>query len=307
MSSSDVAESFQKPSTSTGPPEGPAVSDMATGTQDFKQECDSLGIQITPIPSKSSKASPSFYSSSSSSSPSPSSSSTQRPSQSTQCSRSHKPRRVSPRTVILSRAAYSLLAGESGSQLSSFSLLPHADMSWSSPLRPPITHNLQGAELSTHYRQWTTARQHHADYEAPPVPHPRRLLLSGPPQVKEHTVTNLTSTNLHVITEHSRLFDDKVHVTSFTLLKIRSMTWNYKSVNIHFHVTVVMFWSFTRSVKPVPTWSSFVSCFECSSVCWRWMCMTRRKKPRVRIIQGNILHVVFFFFTVQSLIDSCIC
>lgn len=35
--------------------------------------------------------------------------------------------------------------------------------------------------------------------------------------------------------------------------------------------------------------------------------MTRRKKPRVRIIQGNILHVVFFFFTVQSLIDSCIC
>uniref|UniRef100_A0A3P8W2V9 GREB1 like retinoic acid receptor coactivator n=1 Tax=Cynoglossus semilaevis TaxID=244447 RepID=A0A3P8W2V9_CYNSE len=183
VSSSDVAESFQKPSTSTGPPEGPAVSDMATGTQDFKQECDSLGIQITPIPSKSSKASPSFYSSSSSSSPSPSSSSTQRPSQSTQCSRSHKPRRVSPRTVILSRAAYSLLAGESGSQLSSFSLLPHADMSWSSPLRPPITHNLQGAELSTHYRQWTTARQHHADYEAPPVPHPRRLLLSGPPQV----------------------------------------------------------------------------------------------------------------------------
>uniref|UniRef100_A0A8P4K7G2 GREB1 like retinoic acid receptor coactivator n=1 Tax=Dicentrarchus labrax TaxID=13489 RepID=A0A8P4K7G2_DICLA len=109
-------------------------------------------------------APPSLYSSSSSSSPSPSSSSTQRP-------------------IIMSRAAYNLLAGESGSQLSSFSLLPHADVAWSSPLRPVITHNLQGADQSMYYRQWTIARQHHADYEAPPVPHPRRLLLSGPPQV----------------------------------------------------------------------------------------------------------------------------
>uniref|UniRef100_A0A8P4KQ22 GREB1 like retinoic acid receptor coactivator n=1 Tax=Dicentrarchus labrax TaxID=13489 RepID=A0A8P4KQ22_DICLA len=147
------------------------------------QECDSLGSQLSSNPSKTSKAPPSLYSSSSSSSPSPSSSSTQRPSQSTQCGRDPKPTRVSPRTVIMSRAAYNLLAGESGSQLSSFSLLPHADVAWSSPLRPVITHNLQGADQSMYYRQWTIARQHHADYEAPPVPHPRRLLLSGPPQV----------------------------------------------------------------------------------------------------------------------------
>ncbi|KAG7525431.1 hypothetical protein JOB18_026742 [Solea senegalensis] len=183
VSSSDVADSFQKPSTSSCFPEGAAISDMATMTHAFKQECDSLGSQFTTNTPKASKAPPSLYSSSSSSSPSPSSSSTQRPSQSTQCSRDHKPARVSPRTVILSRAAYNLLAGESGSQLSSFSLLPHADVSWSSPLRPLITHNLQGAEQSTHYRQWTVAKQHHADYEAPSVQHPRRLLLSGPPQV----------------------------------------------------------------------------------------------------------------------------
>lgn len=86
----------------------------------------------------------------------------------------------------MSRAAYNLLAGESGSQLSSFSLLPHADVAWSSPLRPPVSVNLQGAEQSMYYRQWTIARQHHADYEAPSVPHPRRLLLSGPPQVTQH-------------------------------------------------------------------------------------------------------------------------
>ncbi|KAK5616463.1 GREB1-like protein [Crenichthys baileyi] len=183
VSSSDLADSVQKPSTSTSQPEGLVTSDMATLTEVFKQECDSLGSQLSSNPLKAPNATPSHYSSSSSSSPSTSSSSTQRPSQSTQCGRTSKPSRVLPRTVILSRAAYNLLSGESGSQLSSFSLLPHADVSWSSPLRPLITHNLQGAEQSLYYRQWTVARQHHADYEAPPGPHPRRLLLSGPPQV----------------------------------------------------------------------------------------------------------------------------
>ncbi|XP_036072407.1 GREB1-like protein isoform X5 [Oryzias melastigma] len=184
VSSSDIADSSQKPSTSTSHPGDPVTSDIGTLTQVFKQECDSLGSQLSSNPCKASNALPSLYSSSSSSSPSTTSSSGQKPSQSTQsgqpppCSS-----RVSPRTVILSRAAYNLLAGESASQLSSVSLLPHADVSWSSPLRPVFTHHLQGAEQSMYYRQWTVARQHHADHEASPVPHPRRLLLSGPPQV----------------------------------------------------------------------------------------------------------------------------
>ncbi|XP_026169013.1 GREB1-like protein isoform X3 [Mastacembelus armatus] len=182
VSSSDITDSFQKPSTSACPPEGVVMLDMGTVTQGFKQECDSLGSHLSSNSSKASKTPPSISSSSSSSSPSPSSSSTQRPSQSTQYIQDSKPVQVSPRTIILSRAAYSLLAGESGSQLSSFSLLPHADVAWSSPLRPLMS-NLHGVEQSMYYRQWTVTRQHHADYEAPPVPHPRRLLLSGPPQV----------------------------------------------------------------------------------------------------------------------------
>ncbi|XP_056912701.1 GREB1-like protein isoform X2 [Takifugu flavidus] len=181
VSSSDV--SLQKPSTSTSTCPAEGLVDMSTLTQVFKQECDSLGSHFTPNPSKVSKTPPSFYSSSSSSSPCPSSSSTQKPSQSTQGCREAKPTRVSPRTVIMSRAAYNLLSGESGTQLSSFSLLPHADVAWNSPLRPVLTPNLQGAEQSAYYRQWTTARQHHADCEAPAAAHPRRLLLSGPPQV----------------------------------------------------------------------------------------------------------------------------
>uniref|UniRef100_A0AAQ4RG45 GREB1 like retinoic acid receptor coactivator n=1 Tax=Gasterosteus aculeatus aculeatus TaxID=481459 RepID=A0AAQ4RG45_GASAC len=181
VSSSDNADSSQRPSTSTGPPDAGTSPDVGSASQGFKQECDSLESQFSSNPSKAPNAPPSLYSSSSSSSPS--SSSAQRPSQSTQCVREPKPARVSPRTVIMSRAAYSLLAGESGSQLSSFSLLPHADVAWSSPLRPLVTPNLQGPEQSAYYREWTVARQHHADYEAPAVPHPRRLLLSGPPQV----------------------------------------------------------------------------------------------------------------------------
>uniref|UniRef100_A0A8C7TA42 GREB1-like protein n=1 Tax=Oncorhynchus mykiss TaxID=8022 RepID=A0A8C7TA42_ONCMY len=165
VSSSDIPDSSQKPSTSSCPPGGKAGSIMmedGTGTTStsprrVKQECDSLG-SATSRPSN-------------------------HPSQSTQCGLGSKSPRVSPRTVILSRAAYNLLAGESGSQLSSFSLLPHADVGWSSPLRPLFTPNLQGSEQSLFYRQWTVARQHHADHEAPPGPHPRRLLLSGPPQV----------------------------------------------------------------------------------------------------------------------------
>uniref|UniRef100_A0A8K9Y0T4 GREB1-like protein n=1 Tax=Oncorhynchus mykiss TaxID=8022 RepID=A0A8K9Y0T4_ONCMY len=134
-----------------------------------KQECDSLG-NAAPCPSNT----PPSCSSSSS---------TQCPSQSTGCGGGSKSPLVSPRSVILSHAAYNLLAPESGSQLSSFSLLPHADVGWSSLLRPLVRPNLQGAEQSIFYRQWTVAGQHHADHEAPPVPHPRRLLLSGPPQV----------------------------------------------------------------------------------------------------------------------------
>ncbi|KAG7455322.1 hypothetical protein MATL_G00255260 [Megalops atlanticus] len=90
---------------------------------------------------------------------------------------------ATPRIVVLSRAAYGLLAGERGGQLHSSALLPHADVSWSSPLRPPLCQDVPGPEQSLYYRKWTNARQHHADHSNQAPPHPRRLLLSGPPQV----------------------------------------------------------------------------------------------------------------------------
>uniref|UniRef100_A0A8C1YQ89 GREB1-like protein n=1 Tax=Cyprinus carpio TaxID=7962 RepID=A0A8C1YQ89_CYPCA len=171
VSSSSVLD---KPSSHSDPSNSRNIMDSCSSPIRFKQECDSQA------PSSSATSSFSSASSSSSSSSSPGA---QKPSQSTQAPRECNRTQVFPRTVVLTRAAYALLAPEMLGQPSSASLLPHADVVWSSPLRPPVPHALGGAEQSLYYRQWTTARQHHADYEGPAMPHSRRLLLSGPPQV----------------------------------------------------------------------------------------------------------------------------
>ncbi|XP_075441321.1 GREB1-like protein isoform X2 [Ascaphus truei] len=95
-----------------------------------------------------------------------------------------------PRIVVLSKAAYNLLASQkSGQTLSMVSLLPHADVTWLSSLRPLLHKDMSSEDQSLHYRQWTAARQHHADFCNPSeagglrTAHLRRLLLTGPPQV----------------------------------------------------------------------------------------------------------------------------
>ncbi|XP_062385890.1 GREB1-like protein isoform X1 [Sardina pilchardus] len=187
VSSSGMPDTSQKASVSSR--SSSLTETGSSGTEEascsprrVKQECDSLQ---GPSTSARSFCSSSASSSSSSSSSSPSSSSaTQRPSQSTQpqwraAGHSH----LYPRTAVLSRAAYALLAPGARDHPSSAALLPHADMVWSSPLRPPLPQRASAAEQSLYYRQWTRARKHHADSEGPAAPHPRRLLLSGPPQV----------------------------------------------------------------------------------------------------------------------------
>ncbi|XP_063251739.1 GREB1-like protein isoform X5 [Prinia subflava] len=147
-----------------------------TARESLKQECDSLGNQMasstTPKLSSLSSVSQTF----------------QWPAQSAKDS---KALRVAlPRIVILSKAAYCLLSSQKNGNLpSSSSLLPHADVSWLSSLRPLLHKDMSSEEQSLYYRQWTAARQHHADFsnqaEASGTRtfHPRRLLLTGPPQV----------------------------------------------------------------------------------------------------------------------------
>uniref|UniRef100_A0AAR2KX77 GREB1-like protein n=1 Tax=Pygocentrus nattereri TaxID=42514 RepID=A0AAR2KX77_PYGNA len=184
VSSSSVPDSSHKPfpgsaSSQTEAGSNSVFTDSSTSPHHLKQECDSQGLPT----SSSSSALPSFSSSSSSSSSFSSSSASpgaQRPTQSTQAARKL---RVFPRTVVLSQAAYRLLTPEAVGHPNSGSLLPHGDLAWSGPLRPPVPNHLGPTEQSLYYRQWTTARPQHADYNGPATVHPRRLMLSGPPQV----------------------------------------------------------------------------------------------------------------------------
>ncbi|XP_036060153.1 GREB1-like protein [Onychomys torridus] len=168
---------FQSPTPSVRLDEGVSASTAVTG-ESLKQECDSVGLPMTS--STTSKPS-----SSSSSSAQPLAWSGQPP---RGCRGLHT---ALPPVVILSKAAYSLLGSQKGGRLPpSSSLLPHADVAWVSSLRPGLHKDMSSEEQSLFYRQWTSARQHHADHSNQPDPasgsrtlHPRRLLLTGPPQV----------------------------------------------------------------------------------------------------------------------------
>ncbi|NXS59364.1 GRB1L protein, partial [Brachypteracias leptosomus] len=147
-----------------------------TARETLKQECDSLGNQMAS--STTSKLS----------SLSSVSQTFRWPAHSAKDNKA--PRAALPRIVILSKAAYCLLSSrKSGNLPSSSSLLPHADVSWLSSLRPLLHKDMNSEEQSLYYRQWTTVQQHHADFSNQGETsdlrsfHPRRLLLTGPPQV----------------------------------------------------------------------------------------------------------------------------
>lgn len=180
VSSSSATDKSQKPPASINFQNvvNSSVDEGFTAGETVKQECDSLGNQIAS--STTSKLSTSSFSISQT---------FRLPSQSM---KEYKGLQGAlPRIVILSKAAYCLLGSQkSGQQLSSSSLLPHADVSWTSSLRPLLHKDMTSEEQSLYYRQWTAARQHHVDYgnqieTASGSFHPRRLLLTGPPQVKE--------------------------------------------------------------------------------------------------------------------------
>lgn len=177
-SSSTADKSQQQPLTSSVQlDEGVSASTAVVG-ESLKQECDSLGLPVaSSTTSKPSSTSPS---------------SAQALTWSGQPSRGCRGLHTAlPPVVILSKAAYSLLGSQKGGRLPpSSSLLPHADVAWVSSLRPGLHKDMGSEEQSLYYRQWTSARQHHADYSNQPDPasgartlHPRRLLLTGPPQV----------------------------------------------------------------------------------------------------------------------------
>ncbi|XP_078613198.1 GREB1-like protein isoform X2 [Branchiostoma floridae x Branchiostoma japonicum] len=93
-----------------------------------------------------------------------------------------------PVTIIVSKTAYDILRPDPQGKQRHISLQPHPDVGWICPLRPMLLGEVTNEVQSAYYRQWTEPLQHHMDTDnkgenSLPVFHPRRLLLSGPPQV----------------------------------------------------------------------------------------------------------------------------
>nr|XP_029506134.1 protein GREB1-like [Oncorhynchus nerka] len=95
-----------------------------------------------------------------------------------------------PPSLLLPRGLYDIIKAPDGSGLPRCtSFLPHRSVTWASSFRPLLSKMMTCTEQSLYYRQWTIPQPHHMDSSNRPAKgrtdnfHPRRLLLSGPPQV----------------------------------------------------------------------------------------------------------------------------
>ncbi|NXJ08859.1 GREB1 protein, partial [Odontophorus gujanensis] len=144
---------------------------------DTKQNIKSAQISIT-----SSSSSP-FSSSSSLSAPTPNSFILQ----TSQCSMTKSSKQ--PPIVFLPKLVYDIITSTDSSGLpKSSSLLPYHSVMWASSFRPLMSKMMTCTEQSLYYRQWTVPKPIHMDYNnrnegRMDTFHPRRLLLSGPPQI----------------------------------------------------------------------------------------------------------------------------
>ncbi|XP_041105607.1 protein GREB1 isoform X2 [Polyodon spathula] len=94
-----------------------------------------------------------------------------------------------PPIVLLPKAVYDVITSVDSSGLpKSTSFLPHHLVMWASSFRPLLSKIMTCTEQSLYYRQWTIPKHNHMDSKNMAEGktdnfHPRRLLLSGPPQV----------------------------------------------------------------------------------------------------------------------------
>lgn len=107
--------------------------------------------------------------------------------QASQCSMTKACRQ--PPIVFLPKLVYDMVTATDSSGLpKAASLLPSHSVMWASSFRPLLSKTMTSTEQSLYYRQWTVPRPSHMDYGNRAEGrvdsfHPRRLLLSGPPQV----------------------------------------------------------------------------------------------------------------------------
>uniref|UniRef100_A0AAY4ACH7 Protein GREB1 n=1 Tax=Denticeps clupeoides TaxID=299321 RepID=A0AAY4ACH7_9TELE len=94
-----------------------------------------------------------------------------------------------PPVLLLPKAVYEVITTmDAGGLPKSTSFMPHLSVEWASSFRPLLSKMMTCTEQSLYYRQWTVPKPQHMDSSNRTEGrtdnfHPRRLLLSGPPQV----------------------------------------------------------------------------------------------------------------------------
>nr|XP_028578388.1 protein GREB1 isoform X2 [Podarcis muralis] len=94
-----------------------------------------------------------------------------------------------PPIVYLPKLVHDMVTSADSTGLpKSSSLLPYHSVMWASSFRPLMSKMMTCTEQSLYYRQWTVPKPIHMDYNnrnegRMDTFHPRRLLLSGPPQI----------------------------------------------------------------------------------------------------------------------------
>uniref|UniRef100_A0A8P4KDX6 Growth regulating estrogen receptor binding 1 n=1 Tax=Dicentrarchus labrax TaxID=13489 RepID=A0A8P4KDX6_DICLA len=133
-----------------------------------------------------------------------------------------------PPSVLLPRALYDIITANDSSGLPRCtSFLPHMSVAWASSFRPLLSKMMTCTEQSLYYRQWTVPRSYHMDSSNCTEGrsdnfHPRRLLLSGPPQVGK------TEAYLHFLGILSRMLIRLMEVDIYDEEDI-----NYSGVQYH--------------------------------------------------------------------------
>ncbi|KAJ0056662.1 hypothetical protein NL108_010607 [Boleophthalmus pectinirostris] len=149
-----------------------------------------------------------------------------------------------PPSVLLPRALYDIITASDSSGLPRCtSFLPHISVAWASSFRPLLSKMMTCTEQSLYYRQWTVPRSYHMDTSNRTEGrcdnfHPRRLLLSGPPQVGK------TGAYLHFLGILSRMLIRLMEVDIYDEEDINYLSQaegvQYHSSNAHWPNTDVM-------------------------------------------------------------------
>ncbi|XP_074437969.1 protein GREB1 isoform X3 [Larus michahellis] len=210
---------------------------------DMKQNIKSAQISIT-----SSSSSP-FSSSSSSSAPTHNSFILQ----TSQCSMTKASKQ--PPIVFLPKLVYDIITSTDSSGLpKSSSLLPYHSVMWASSFRPLMSKMMTCTEQSLYYRQWTVPKPIHMDYNnrnegRMDTFHPRRLLLSGPPQVCNKNKIGKTGAYLQFLSILSRML---IRLTEVDVYDEEEININIKEESDQYYHQPGDMWPDLETFKKMP-------------------------------------------------------